>query len=239
MKLKCFPLGHFPVEVRPAPATRTWQDETPKKFAYRCLPLNIGNGYGWELTCAHSFSAQWTGGPEAGSLVLEDIPQPSQAESHFGSGILSIHTDMIFRLEPGWDLMVTGPSNYGKDGITPLTAVVESDWLPFPFTMNWRFTRVNTWVHFEKGEPFCRIFPIRRRDISQVEVEIHDLEADPQTRDYYQAWCDDRDRVLALGGDTRWHRWYMKGCNPDGTPGTTNHVSKLHLPWPLDKRRED
>ena len=30
-----------------------------------------------------------------------------------------------------------GPPNHVKDGIQPLVGLVETDWLPFPFTMNW------------------------------------------------------------------------------------------------------
>ena len=37
--------------------------------------------------------------------------------------------------------MVTGPFNQPKDAIQPLTAIVETDWAPFTFTMNWKFTR--------------------------------------------------------------------------------------------------
>ena len=36
----------------------------------------------------------------------------------------------------------------------PLVGLIETDWLPFPFTMNWVFTRPGR-VRLEKGEPFC------------------------------------------------------------------------------------
>ena len=41
----------------------------------------------------------------------------------------------------GWNTFVTGPMNGIKDGIAPLSGVIETDWSPYSFTMNWRFTR--------------------------------------------------------------------------------------------------
>ena len=37
----------------------------------------------------------------------------------------------------GWSMWAMGPPNHVKDGIQPLVGLVETDWLPFPFTMNW------------------------------------------------------------------------------------------------------
>ncbi len=48
-------------------------------------------------------------------------------------------------------MWVGGPPNHIKDGIQPLTGLVETDWLPFPFTMNWMFTRKGS-VRWERGQ---------------------------------------------------------------------------------------
>ena len=70
--------------------------------------------------------------------------------------MLTFHPGYLFRTPPGWSMWAMGPPNHIKDGIQPLAGLVETDWLPFPFTMNWIFTRPGT-VRFEKGEPFCFI----------------------------------------------------------------------------------
>ncbi|MFB8344846.1 DUF6065 family protein [Brucella cytisi] len=44
------------------------------------------------------------------------------------------------KTEPEFDLFVTGSINRPKDAISPLTGFVETDWSPYTFTMNWRFT---------------------------------------------------------------------------------------------------
>ena len=48
--------------ISPAPAERTWMDESDRRFAYRCLPLVIANQAGWFLPNPSSFIAVWDGG---------------------------------------------------------------------------------------------------------------------------------------------------------------------------------
>ena len=112
---------------------------TRDSFAYRCLPLNIANAHGWELLCPAAFEAVWNGKTGIrGVVVTSQAPEDQRPISHFGHGILTFHVETLFRTEPGINLWVTGPVNRPKDGIYALTGVVETDWLPFTFTMNWR-----------------------------------------------------------------------------------------------------
>ena len=134
-------------------------DATNQRFAYRCLPLNIANAYGWEVLCNAGFLAMWWGGEGLDSIVIEPDPGTiAPAISHFGHGILTFHLPCLFSTEPGAELMVQGPINRPKDGIAALSGVIETDWSPYSFTMNWMFTRPGTPVRFEKGEPYCHIF---------------------------------------------------------------------------------
>ena len=82
--------------------------------------------------------------------------------SHFGNGTVTINQKVMIRTPPGYSLWVTGPVNEFKDGVQPMSGVIETDWIPFPFTMNWKFTRPNVTIRFEKDEPYCFFFPIRR-----------------------------------------------------------------------------
>ena len=66
----------------------------------------------------------------------------------------------IFRTPLDFHLLVTGPSNAFKDGIAPMTAVVESDWLPCKFTMNYRFTR-RVRVQWKAGELYAQLCVVR------------------------------------------------------------------------------
>ena len=147
--------------------------------SYRCLPLNIANAHGWFILNPAAFFAQWDGGDLLDSISLQPLEGKNRdltAISHFGHGVLTFHINGLFRTEPGFDLFVTGPFNMLKDGIQPLTGVVETDWSPFTFTMNWRFTRKTTRVTFERDEPICMIFPVARGAIESVEPEFRSLE---------------------------------------------------------------
>ncbi len=52
-----------------------------------------------------------------------------------------------------------GPTNWPKDGASPLDGVIETDWLPYTVTMNWQLTRPNHTVRFGSNEPICMISP--------------------------------------------------------------------------------
>ena len=164
MRLICYSTSGEPPKIVAAPVERDWMDRTDQGFAYRCLPLNIANAHGWLLLNPVPFVAQWNGGPEVGAVDLfaHAADSPLLASSHFGHGVLTFNVNALFRTEPGYDLMVTGPLNQPKDGIQPLTGVVETDWSPFTFTMNWKFTRKHSPIAFERDEPFCMILPLKR-----------------------------------------------------------------------------
>ena len=66
MKLIAHVIDGHQVDIRPAPVERDWMEATSQRFAYRCLPLNIANAYGWEVLCNASFLAMWT--EEAASM---------------------------------------------------------------------------------------------------------------------------------------------------------------------------
>ncbi len=163
------------------------------RFAYRCLPLNIANAYGWEILCSSGFVASWNGRNEVSSIsIVSDSGAPVPATSHFGHGILTFHIPYLFRTAPGFDLMVQGPINRPKDAIAALAGVVETDWSPYSFTMNWLFTRAETPVWFARDEPICHVFPIRRSDIEAVEPEIRALSSEPELWAQHQAWSKSR-----------------------------------------------
>jgi hypothetical protein len=137
MKLIAHVIDGHQVDIRPAPVERDWMEATNQRFAYRCLPLNIANAYGWEVLCNASFLAMWTGGSTIDAIVIEPEPGTiAPAVSHFGHGILTFHLPCLFRTEPGAELMVQGPINRPKDGIAALSGIIETDWSPYSFTMN-------------------------------------------------------------------------------------------------------
>lgn len=235
MELTCYVEGDGGgFEVRPAPSRREWMDAAQGRNPNRCLPLVVANGYGWEILSPVGFSAIWSGGQHRdGLVILEDRGTPPPAHSHFGEGILTFKMPLVFRTDPGTDLMVQGPINRPKDAIAPLTALVESDWGPFSFTMNWIFTRARTAVRFRKGEPICHIFPVRRGALERVEPRMMPLSAQPDLEASHREWSAARKQFNAdlkvEGSDARkakWQKHYQRGTDYHGNPGPDSHRTK-------------
>ncbi|HUH92714.1 MAG TPA: DUF6065 family protein [Casimicrobiaceae bacterium] len=248
MKLVCYALRPDAPVIRPAPPTRPWMDGIAENHAYRCLPLNIANSHGWEILSPCAFEVQWTGGTHVNAVslrALDDYPHlPQLAVSHFSYGIVTFHLGYLFRTEPGWDLLASGSLNRPKDGIAPLAGVIETDWLPYPFTMNWQMTRPGS-VRFDKDEPLCMIYPVPHAALQDVVPEIVDLEADPELKRQTMEWKQQRDEFMrkfeAMDPRTRkdgWQRYYFLGKMPDGS-SLGQHLSKLRLAVPVDKRKTE
>jgi len=238
MKLIAYVIDGHHMDIRPAPVERDWMDATGERFAYRCLPLNIANAHGWEILCASGFTAVWDGGTQIESVTIETDPGGHpMAISHFGHGTLTFHIPCLFQTEPNFDLMAQGPINRPKDGIAPLTGIIETDWAPYTFTMNWIFTRPNLPVRFEKGEAFCHVFPVERDKLATIEPELKMLSADPELEQQFRAWNESRRQFNADLRQTgsaaqadRWQKLYYRGLRPDGEKAAVdNHATRLRL----------
>jgi len=239
MDLTCYIDEGWQPLIRPAPATRPWMDATPEAFAYRCLPLNIANAHGWEILCPFGFEAAWNGsmGTDGISITPDWRSDPHRIPaSVFGQGVLTFHVEGLIRTPPGWNLWVSGSPNRFKDGIQPLNGVVETDWSPFSFTMNWRFTRHMHRVRFEKDEPFCFFFPVQRGAVEAFDPRFVPLAEDPQTRQRYHDWKQgrdsfQRDRKNAAPANPAegWQKHYYRGVDASGQPLTGDHQTKLRL----------
>ena len=183
--------------LQPSARDRKWMDETPQKFAYRCLPMVIANQFGWDILGTHKLRATWNGGTALDALTIEVLYGDGQyfATSHFGSGVLTFSLPYLFRTPPGWNLMVRGPTNQPKDGIIGLDGIVETDWSHATFTMNWKFTRACT-VEFDLGEPICMIHPVQRGVLEEFEPVFAPIEAEAELRAKYVAWSSGRDKFI-------------------------------------------
>ncbi len=195
MDLTCYVRDGWSPEIRPAPATRDWMDATPDSFAYRCLPLNIANAHGWEVLSPIAFEATWNGGAAQQDIELR-LPEGSEAQARpvslFGQGVLTFHINGLMRTAPGWNMWVGGSPNRPKDGIAPLTGIVETDWSPYSFTMNWRFTRPGCTVRFAAGEPICFFFPVQRAALAQVTPQMRPMAEEPDLQAHHRAWSQSR-----------------------------------------------
>lgn len=221
----------------PAPKTRQWMDDTQQRYAYRCLPMALANQAGWVIGNPSSFCARWNGGPRVEDTVLAfDGPQPDdRISSLFGHGTITFNLPYLMRTPPGVNLWVKGPSNWPRDGIQALEGIVETDWTAASFTMNWKLTRPQHLVRFERGEPICMILPYPRGLLDELVPHKEPLDNNPELAAGYRRWSADRDefqRQMLSGNqevlERGWQKDYFQGRDP-GAERVGTHQTKLNV----------
>jgi len=242
-KLECFAVNDSPPALVPGVSERDWMDHTNQRFAYRCTPLTMANASGWELLNPVGFSATWTGYNGQDEIILrphEPGHQLPQISLGFGHGIITFHPGYLFRTDPGWMVWARGSPNRLKHGVQALDGLVETDWLPFTFTMNWKFTEPGT-VHFEKDEPFCFITLMPALAIEQVQPVIRRLDNESDLKQEYRSWNSERTRFNAalragdpLALEEKWQKNYLLGKSPSGrSVAGADHRVKRSLKKPI------
>jgi len=248
MELECFVMAENPPKIVPGQSDRQWMDDFQNRFPYRCLPLVMANTTGWEILCPYDITIVWNGGVRKEDLVITKDEDPSVpidhfAASHFSHGVLTFHTGYMFRTPPGYAIWAQGAPNHVKDGIQSLSGLVQTDWLPFPFTMNWIMTRPGI-VEFKKGEPFCFFQVIEHRMQEGIQPVIRNIYDEPELFKQFETWAKVRDEFNAslVNRDPEavkesWQKFYFKGQRPDETgcpiPHASDHVNRRRLNTPI------
>ncbi len=208
------------------------------KHSFHCLPLVVGNQYGFVIKSLVSWTAVWNGGVELSDTQIfvdasHSDPLPAQmVSSHFGSGIVTIQNRFNFRTAPGVNLMVLDPPNYFNFNLSNLFAVVESDNLRRDFTFNLKIVKPGVEVSVKRGDIISAIIPVPRYFVDDFELEIaSDLydqsvinEENEQVRKFAdQRLNEDKDKPNQVG------KLYWRGTDADGTP-FDDHQKKMRKP---------
>jgi hypothetical protein len=225
-----------------AASGRDWMNTSNSGFANRCLPMRIANQAGWVVLNDQPLRTQWLGGSDPGSVIVEYAGDPPHAAvGHFGEGILTFRIPFLFRTPPGISLLFRGPANLPKDAIAPLEGLVETDWAIAAASVNWKFTRANTWVEFQKDEPVCMIVPQKLAQLESYQPRVVKIADDSELSRNYQHWrrsvaefterLRERDPLAIQQG---WQKFYFRGTAPHMQSTTTacqvgDHRLKLDL----------
>lgn len=208
---------------------RSW---FPQHF-YNCLPLVIGNQYGFGIKSLYNFKAIWDGGdtPESIKLEIEDYPECDHAQeivSHFGSGILTLSNYFILRTEPGINLMVLPPANYFTINLVPMSAVIETDNIRRDFTFNFKIVEPNKEVVVKKGDVLSSFMPIPRYFIDNFEFKVVQDLFDQNTIDKEILDQDElgRQRQEEEPKEPPYGKKYFKGIHAFGEK-FTDHQTKV------------
>ena len=206
--------------LEPAPMRRGWMDAQP--YAYQCPPLTVANQWGWQILCPTDVAVAWDGAPEPAGVRVKVDPRFSTAiKSQFGQGIVTFGPPWLFRTSAGWDLLAKGPSNHWKANCSPLEGVVETWWLPYTFTLNWKIITPGV-VTFARGEPLGQLVPVPHatfRGASAIEVP---LSTDPEAEAGLLHWQAERQRRAQEKVTT--HHLYRKA------EGIEDHLVRVPVP---------
>ena len=243
--LTAYRLRPDPAPMVPAEPRRAWMDATDQRYAYRCVPLTIANATGWELLSPVACTLRWSGGARADAIEVTAEDPDAQAQvasflhSHFGSGIVTFSPGYLFRTSPGWALWVRGAPNQPYGNLQPLEGIVETDWLPFTFTMNWRFSHPGA-LHIARGERLCFVTPVPHAALGEVAPRIADLSEDPDLAARFAQWHDSRQGFItglrARDPETvkqGWERRYLRG-DTLGAGAPDFHITRRRMKTPKD-----
>ena len=148
------------------------------KHAYLCLPLVIGNQYGFALKSLFHATFLWNGGPEPADTTIT-VHNTEEADafgslqllaSQFGLGIVTVQTAFALRTPPEVNLMTLQPPNAFIDGLQNLTGVVEADNLRRDFTFNLKITRPDHPIEIKVGDLLAAVIPIPRGFVEKFEM---------------------------------------------------------------------
>lgn len=198
---------------------------------YHCLPLTIGNQYGFVVKSTRSFTAVWCGNEEGPVIEFSDGDDTKQIiSSHFNFGIITVQNRFALKTPPGINLMTIQPPNYYTAGLTAMTAVVETDNIRRDFTFNLRMTIPEMKVHVKAGDPIAAFIPIARNTVEKYEIKLitdvfsteqHLLEVMESDTLGKERQTRDKDRKRGNG------QRYFKGEHTNGQR-YPNHQKKLN-----------
>jgi hypothetical protein len=198
---------------------------------YYCLPLVIGNQYGFSIRSLHSFTAVWDGTDSDPVLTFDDIPDFSRqtVKSGFGNGIITIQNGFYFKTPVGVNIMTFQPPNIFIPGMSVMAGVIETDNIKRDFTFNIKVNVPNFEIKVKRGDIIAAFIPIPRYFVDNFSIEngyslisetIVNNELDEGTRLSNERISVDKEKAHQSG------RRYFSGINTDGTK-YSDHQKKV------------
>ncbi len=211
-------------------STREWFS----KHANYCLPLLIGNQYGFVVKSQHSVEIEWNGGRSPTDTIVNYIAKTEdsaqQISSHFGDGIVTIQNSFVLRTPPSVNLMTINPPNSFIDGLAHMTGVIECDNLRRDFTFNLKLTRPKHRIIIKKGDWIGCIIPFPRYFVDSFDM-IDATECMTPAEVAEEQQCGEDFRIEREGSDklkpTANGRRYFRGVDIYGNkfPDHQNRIS--------------
>jgi hypothetical protein len=190
--------------------------------AYYCLPLTIGNQYGFMIKSLRDFEIIWDGTEKDAQITFlnEDNQEKQTIINGFGSGIVTIQNRFAIKTPIGINTMTIQPPNMFLPGCVAMTGVIETDNIKRDFTFNLKMTVPNQTITIKKGDPLGAFIPIPRYFVDQFDLalitdlfplEVHENEIKESQVLSHERQTVDMEKTHQSG------RRYFKGTNSDGS----------------------
>lgn len=145
--------------------------------AYYCLPLNIGNQYGFIIKSTSDFSMTWDGSINNPNDITFEFPQDySDAKQivkcGFAEGVVTIQNRFALKTPPGVNLMTIQPPNMFIPGCIAMTGVIETDQIRRDFTFNIKVTVPNYKINIKRGDPLGAFIPVPRYFVDSFDLDL-------------------------------------------------------------------
>jgi hypothetical protein len=201
---------------------------------YYCLPINIGNQYGFVIKSLVDFDATWPGGEADAIITIHDNSNDHKqtVKSGFGSGIITIQNRFALKTPLGINLMTIQPPNMFVPACVAMTGVIETDQIRRDFTFNLKMTLPNHKVEVRKGDALGAFIPVPRNfvenfrvvpavDVFHVDIVKNDIEE--------SATLSNERQTVDLEKPHMSGRRYFNGNHTDGTryPDHQKRVSSV------------
>ena len=207
---------------------------------YRCLPLTIGNQYGFILKSAYDMTLYWSGRTSDRVVVemSDGLPDGKGGSdviqsvfTNFEHGIVSIETFCTLRTPPGINLMtIQAPNMINNPDLFVMTGVVEADNLRRTFTFNLRILSEKKKIRIKKGDVLAAFIPIPRYFVDNFELkdalDYFDDETLNSEWDASEQLEWERNFIDPVAEKTGSGRRYFRGIFPDGT-SFPDHQKKI------------
>lgn len=198
---------------------------------YYCLPLNIGNQYGFVIKSLRDFDVFWDGTENDAKITFinEDNFDKQVIKTGFTQGIITIQNYFSLKTPLGINLMTIQPPNMFIPGCSAMTGVVETDQIRRDFTFNLKITVPNIKISIRKGDPLGAFIPIPRYFVDNFKIafvgdlfskELHQNELNEQSSLSKERSTLDKEKPHASG------RRYFNGYHTDNTK-YSSHQKKL------------
>jgi len=225
-------------EIVPLTMQREWMHKSLNKFAYKCLPLGIANQYGWVVLSPVDFSVSWYGGTKPIDVEVFSEDERFRKDifgGHFGESTFTVIPDFILQTPEGYSTYIRGIPNYENKFLKPLDAIVETDWLPFTFTYNFKFVEPGT-VDFKKGDPLFCFFPIERNTVENFSIFEQNLVDNKILFNDFNEYAKSRhdfNKKRPVAGEVQ--KFYINGRGPNKIYSIKNHIKRLFFKEVTDR----